>query len=46
MALTGETEKAFLQIVAHENHRDLLCSLWFKNLFNCEPTEIQVYRFT
>ena len=46
IALTGAIEKAFLQIVVHENHRDLLRCLWFKNLFNCEPTEIQTYRFT
>ena len=25
---------------------DILHCLWFKNLFNCEPTEIQAYRFT
>ena len=46
IALTGDIEKTFLQIVVHENHRDLLRCLWFKNLYNCEPTEIQVYRFT
>ena len=45
-ALTGDIEKLFLQIVVHENHRDLLCLLWFKIFFNCEPTEIQAYRFT
>ena len=25
---------------------ELLHCLWFKNLFNCEPTETQAYRFT
>ena len=46
IALTGDIKKAFLQIVVYENHRDLLRCLCFKNLFNCEPTEIQAYRFT
>ena len=46
IALTGDIEKAFLQIVVHKNHRELLRCLWFKNLFNCEPTEFQAYRFT
>ena len=46
IALTGDIEKAFLQIVVHENHRDLLRCLWFQNLFICEPTEFQDYRFT
>ena len=44
--LTGDREKAFLQIFFYEHHRDLLRCLWFKNLFNCEPTKIQAYRFT
>ena len=46
IVLIRDIETAFLQIVVHENHRDLLRCLWFKNLFNCEPTEIQAYRFT
>ena len=46
IALTGEIEKTFLQIVVHESHMDLLRSLWFKKLFNCELTETQTYRFT
>ena len=46
IALTADIEKAFLQIFVHGHHRDLLRCLWFKNLFNCEPTEIQAYRFT
>ena len=46
IALTGDIEKAFLQIVVHENQRDVIRCLWFKNLFNCEHTKIEVYRFT
>ena len=46
IALTGDIEKTFLQIVVHENHGNLLRCSWFKNLFNCEPTEIQAYHFT
>ena len=46
IVLTGDIEKAFLLIAVHVNHRDLLCWLWFKNLYNCEPTEIQAYCFT
>ena len=38
--------KYIFAVVVHENHRDLLLCLRFKNLFNCEPTEIQTYRFT
>ena len=46
ITLTGDMEKTFFQIVAHEYQKDLLRCLLFKNLFNCEPTEIQVYCFT
>ena len=46
IALTGDIGKRFFQIAVHENHRDLLRCLWFKNLFSYEPTEIQAYRFT
>ena len=44
IALTGDIEKAFLQIVVHGNHSNLLRCLWFKNLISCEPSEIQAYR--
>ena len=46
IAPTGDIEKALLQIVVNDHHRDLLRCLSFKNVSNCEPTEIQVNRFT
>ena len=45
IALTGDIKKSFLQIVVHENYRDILFCLWFKNLFYYKPIEIQAYNF-
>ena len=46
IAITGDTEKAYLQISADEKDRDLLRFLWFKNLFNEHQVELCKYRFT
>ena len=46
IAPTEDIEKAFLQIIVHEIHCDLLRCLWFKHLLNSEATKFQAYRFT
>ena len=44
--ITGDIEKAYLQISVDEKDRDLLRFLWFKNLFNEHEVELCKYRFT
>ena len=46
IAITGDIEKAYLQISVDEKDRDLLRFLWFKNLFNEHQVELCKYRFT
>ena len=40
IAITGDIEKAYLQISVDEKDRDLLRFLWFKNLFNEHRVEL------
>ena len=37
VALTSDTEKAFLEINVNENDRDYLKFLWFNNIFSDQP---------
>ena len=46
IAITGDTEKAYLQISVDENDRGLLRFLWFKDLFNEPQVELCKYQFT
>ena len=46
IAITGDIEKAYLQISVDEKDRDLLRFSWFKNLFNEHQVELCTYRFT
>ena len=45
VALTGDTERAFLNISVNPNERDLLKFLWFNSIESDDP-EIAVLRFT
>ena len=45
VALIGDLEKAFLNILIHPSHRDYLRFLWYDNIFAENPT-IKTYRFT
>ena len=45
IAITADIEKAYLQIVVNERHRDYLRFLWYKDVF-AEMPEIVKYRFT
>ena len=44
--ITGNIEKAYLQINVEKKDRDHLKFLWFKNLFTNQETQISKYRFT
>ena len=46
IAVTGDIEKAYLQINVDKKDRDLLRFLWFKNLLNEHQVELCKYRFT
>ena len=46
IAITGDTEKAYLQVSVDEKDRDLLRFLWFKDLFNEQQVELCKYQFT
>ena len=44
--ITGDIEKAYLQIGVDEKDRDLLPLLWIENLFNEHQVELCKYQFT
>ena len=46
IAITGDIEKAYLQIGAVEKNRDSLRFLWIKNLFNEHQVDFCKYRIT
>ena len=45
VALIGDLEKAFLNILIHPNHRDYLRFLWYDNIFEENP-KLKTFRFT
>ena len=45
VALIGDLEKAFLNIIIHPSHRDYLRFLWYDDVFADNPT-LKTFRFT